>query len=84
MRTYRLYLHNEKGRIFSPAIIITAKDDEDAIAQAKAHRGRFDTELWEMSRLVVKFSRKDETLTSAADIAPVRSTDGLFQVEPTS
>jgi hypothetical protein len=60
MRKYRLYFHNAEGRIVGPGKIISAKDDNDAIAQARANHDAHDyyMELWELERLVATFPRQ--------------------------
>jgi hypothetical protein len=60
MRKYRLYFQNAEGHKIGPGKIIAAKDDDDAIAQARANDDarNYRMELWELDRLVATFPRR--------------------------
>jgi hypothetical protein len=53
MPEYRLYCLNDHGR-FARAHEIEARDDEDALAQARAMKLPVECELWNRNRLVAK------------------------------
>lgn len=53
MGEYRLYCLNDRGR-FTKSHEIEAKDDADALAQARAMKLPVFCELWSRNRLVEK------------------------------
>jgi hypothetical protein len=52
MPQYRLYTLNKLGRIFGPADLIEADNDEDAIVKAQRLQSTLDLELWQDDRVV--------------------------------
>jgi hypothetical protein len=54
MPQYRVYTLNKLGRIFGPADLIEADNDEDAIVKAKRLQTTLDLELWQDNRAVTK------------------------------
>jgi hypothetical protein len=62
VRKYRLHFYNAEGHTVGPGKIISAKDDNDAIAQARANHvvQDYSMELWESDRLVAKFPRQQK------------------------
>jgi hypothetical protein len=51
MRDYRLFVYNENGQVAGPAKVISAANDDEAIAQAEAMRGSFAAELLDFDGL---------------------------------
>ena len=45
MRDYRLFVYDENGHIVGPALVISAANDAEAIAQAEAVHGSLAAEL---------------------------------------
>ena len=53
MRDYRLFVYDENGHVVGPALVITAANDSEAIAQAEALHGSFAAELLDFDGLRV-------------------------------
>jgi hypothetical protein len=53
MSQYHLYTLNKRGRLFGPAQVIEAANDDEAAAQAKRFQNGLDQELWHSDRLVL-------------------------------
>jgi hypothetical protein len=55
MPQYRIYTVNTGGHISSPAEIVICDDDQEAIQKAQKAVNGSAIELWDHSRLVVRF-----------------------------
>jgi hypothetical protein len=51
MAPYRLCLFDQDGHLLAPAIVVRARNDEEAIARAEALRGSLAAELLDFDRL---------------------------------
>jgi hypothetical protein len=56
MSHYRVYKTTNDGHITGPALVIECQDDQAAIEQATRAANGCAAELWEGSRLIVRFS----------------------------
>ena len=57
LETYRYYCLDGAGKLHN-AELITAKNDEDAVAQIEAKHPAAQCEVWQGSRLVAKIAGK--------------------------
>jgi hypothetical protein len=55
MPAYRVYAISKQGRISGPPDIIECGDDQEAIGKAALLTNGKSVELWEGSRLIVRF-----------------------------
>jgi hypothetical protein len=53
MRDYRLFVYDENGHVAGPALVISAANDSEAIAQAEALHGSLAAELLDFGGLRV-------------------------------
>src|ERR1700758_5278539 len=69
MRDYRLFVYNQNGQIVGPATVISAPNDDEAIAQAEALRGLFAAELLDFDGLRIVKRLPPNGSTEAASAA---------------
>jgi len=63
MNRFRLFVFDENGRLIGPAVVVRATNDDEAVAQAEAIRGRLAAELLDFNRLrIVKYLGKASQL----------------------
>jgi hypothetical protein len=69
MRDYRLFVYDENGHVVGPALVITAANDSEAIAQAEALHGSFAAELLDFDalRVVKRLAPNGMTSSEAAE-----------------
>jgi hypothetical protein len=69
MRDYRLFLYDENGHLAGPALVITAANDSEAIAQAEALHGSSAVELLDLDglRVVKRLPPNGKTSSEAAE-----------------
>jgi hypothetical protein len=69
MPHYRVYQLDSCGHIDRPPDLVDCEDDETAIAIAEQLVDGRDVELWQLDRLVVRFSPRTLTPPTARDRA---------------
>jgi hypothetical protein len=60
MPHYRVYFLDETGCISRPPQLIACTDDQEAREKAKQFIDGLDIEVWQDTRLIVKYPRKSQ------------------------
>ncbi len=56
---YRALIVDEAGHTIAPAKILEAKDDDEALRQARSFVDGYGVELWEGTRMIASFPPND-------------------------
>jgi hypothetical protein len=78
MGDYRLFVYNENGQLVGPGQVISAANDDEAIAQAEALRGLLAAELLDFAglRIVKRLPPNGSTEAASAMRAKKPRTEG--------
>jgi hypothetical protein len=52
MTDYRFYSLDERGKVFTPPVVLKCRDDDEALLQGKTLLGEHPMEIWDGGRRV--------------------------------